>query len=99
MANVVGVNPIRWSTRLGMTELKNASSTRCADADAGTNNKPATTPSKMRIQKSRPMRRVAVNSLAQGAVPSARCPRPDEPAGGRHRYGWVVESVKVTLAL
>ena len=39
MANVVGVKPIRWSTRLGMTELKNASSTRCADADAGTDNK------------------------------------------------------------
>ena len=25
MANVVGVKPMRWSTRLGMTELKNAS--------------------------------------------------------------------------
>jgi hypothetical protein len=35
MAYVVGVKPMRWSTRLRMTELKNVSSTRCADAVPG----------------------------------------------------------------
>lgn len=35
MANAVGVKPMRWSTLLGMTELKNVSSARRAEAAAG----------------------------------------------------------------
>ena len=38
---MVGVKPMRWSTRLGMTELKNVSSTRCAEAVAGASRKAA----------------------------------------------------------
>jgi hypothetical protein len=41
MPNVVGAKPMRWSTRLGMTELKKVSSTRCAEAVAGASRKAA----------------------------------------------------------
>ncbi len=41
MAKVVGVKPMRWSTRLGMTELKKVSSTRWAEAVAGASRKAA----------------------------------------------------------
>ena len=44
--NDVGAKPMRWSTRLGMTELKNVSSTCCADAVAGTSSKAPTTRTK-----------------------------------------------------
>ena len=35
MANVVGVKPMRWSTRLGMTELKKVSSTALCGGRGG----------------------------------------------------------------
>src|SRR5687767_5902807 len=51
MANVVGVKPIRWSTRLGMTELKKVSSTRCAEAVAGASRKAAMNRADQRINR------------------------------------------------
>src|SRR5919106_1449640 len=68
MANVVGVKPIRWSTRLGMTELKNVSSTRCADAVAGASRKAATTRAGQRTYRvDQRVRRVS-NGLPRGRL-------------------------------
>jgi len=50
MANVCGVKPMTWSTRLGMTELKKVSSTRCAEAVAGASRKAAMTRAGQRIK-------------------------------------------------
>src|SRR5215217_5869621 len=51
IANVVGVKPMRWSTRLGMSELKKVSWTCCAEAVVGASRNAATTSAGQRIKR------------------------------------------------
>src|SRR5918992_5482681 len=84
MANVVGMKPIRWSTRLGMTELKKVSSTRCADAVAGASRKAATKRAGQRIirvdqravQASNGLRPLLYQHFVSSAPRETRTPTP-----------------------
>src|SRR5689334_24125775 len=67
MANVVGVKPMRWSIRIGITELKNTSSARCAGAAAGASSRTETARMDRRIEEVEQRDATAVNREIRSA--------------------------------
>ena len=94
MANVVGVKPMRWSTRLGMIELKKVSSTRCAEAVAGASRKAAMIRAGQRIKRvdqrvGAGVKRVTADdhAVTRTAPRTAGSSRPETGPGRRGRRG------------